>query len=409
MLSTYGTYGYLQLLDNEPAPLESREKELRKEKLARAIEKKQQFLEQLEIEQLNVMLDRCYTSKTVSKKANMKPSNSEKQLLLKELYSNYVCIDHAAIVDLELQTRTQSDSPLWHHERTLHITSSIMKEVCHQKDSTSSFVSKKLAHKPVDMISTRYGKRREKSAIVSYCNYHKAHGVMISVHLCGLYVDVLIPWLAASLDGIVLDPTQHADRQKGCLEVKCPILCERSLMLDVCKKCFVLSLKEKRRDGIVQYTLLLLSNTDEMHVTKLSWGDFVVWSPLEDPFVQRVYYNKSFMEMAISRAQAFYFKKYLPSVISCMIITPTKSLGHSTFVSLVEPSTTLSSIKPSIAVSSVKPSTSVSSVKPSITVPSVKPSNTVPSVKPSTTLSLLGPSITVKLSPPHFPLNVYYL
>ena len=68
MLSTYGTCGYLQLLDNEPAPLESREKELRKEKLARAIEKKQQFLEQFEIEQLNVMLDRCYTSKTVSKR-----------------------------------------------------------------------------------------------------------------------------------------------------------------------------------------------------------------------------------------------------------------------------------------------------------------------------------------------------
>ena len=34
----------------------------------------------------------------------MKPSNSENQLLLKELYTNYVCIDHAAIVDLELQT-----------------------------------------------------------------------------------------------------------------------------------------------------------------------------------------------------------------------------------------------------------------------------------------------------------------
>ena len=66
MLSTYDTCGYLQLLDNEPAPLESREKELRKERLARAIEKRQQFLEQLEIEQLNVMLDRCYTSKTVS-------------------------------------------------------------------------------------------------------------------------------------------------------------------------------------------------------------------------------------------------------------------------------------------------------------------------------------------------------
>ena len=59
----------------------------------------------------------------------------------------------------------------------------------------------------------------------------------------------------------------------------------------------------------------------EMHVTRLPWCDFVVWSPIEDPLVQRVYYNKDFMEMAISRAQTFYFEKYLPSVIPCMIIT----------------------------------------------------------------------------------------
>ena len=171
------------------------------------------------MEQLNVMVDHSYTSKSISEKTNMKPPNSENQLLLEELHTNHVCIDHAAIVDLELQTRTQSETPLWHHERTLRITSSIMKEVCHRKDSTSSFVSKKLVYKPVDVISTRYGKRHERSAIASYCNYHKARGVMISVHPCGLYVDVSIPWLAASPDGNVLDPTQRADRQKGCLEV----------------------------------------------------------------------------------------------------------------------------------------------------------------------------------------------
>ena len=57
MLSTYGTSGYLQLFDNEPAPLESREEKLRKERLRHVFEKKQQFLEELKIKQLNVMLD----------------------------------------------------------------------------------------------------------------------------------------------------------------------------------------------------------------------------------------------------------------------------------------------------------------------------------------------------------------
>ena len=57
MLSRYGTSGYLQLLDNKPAPLESREEKLRKERLSRAAEKKQQFLQQLKIKHLHVMVD----------------------------------------------------------------------------------------------------------------------------------------------------------------------------------------------------------------------------------------------------------------------------------------------------------------------------------------------------------------
>ena len=122
------------------------------------------------------------------------------------------------------------------------LTSSIMKEVCYRKGSTSCFVLKKLAQKPNDVIATHYGKH-EQSAIASYVNYHRAHGVMINVQPCDLYIS--LPWLAASPYGIVLDPTQCADKQKGCLEVKCPISCEKSLMLDVCKKNALFCLKEK--------------------------------------------------------------------------------------------------------------------------------------------------------------------
>ena len=133
-----------------------------------------------------------------------------------------------------------------------------MKEVCHRKGSTSRFALKKLAQKPIDVIATRYGKQHEKSAIASYVSYHRTRGVMINVQPCGLYVDPSLPWLAASPDGIVLDPTQCADKHKGCLEVKCPISCEKSLMLDVCKRmlCFALRRRTERCKCLV-HTLII--------------------------------------------------------------------------------------------------------------------------------------------------------
>ena len=91
------------------------------------------------------------------------------------------------------------------------------------------------------MTATRYGRHYEQSAIASYVNYHRVHGVLVNIQPCGLFVDASIPWLAGSPDGIVTDPTQSIDKQKGCLEVKCPILCENTLMLDVSRKeCIVL-------------------------------------------------------------------------------------------------------------------------------------------------------------------------
>jgi len=93
--------GYLQLLDNKPTPFESREEKLTKERLTRAAKKKEQFLEQLKIKQLHVMLDHNYTAEMTHAKANLKfpAAGSEYELLLMELYTNHVCI---ASVDLEI-------------------------------------------------------------------------------------------------------------------------------------------------------------------------------------------------------------------------------------------------------------------------------------------------------------------
>ena len=47
MIQRYGTSGYLQLLDEQPAPLETRDKNLKKERLSQAAEQKRQFLKEL--------------------------------------------------------------------------------------------------------------------------------------------------------------------------------------------------------------------------------------------------------------------------------------------------------------------------------------------------------------------------
>ena len=318
----YGTCGYLQMLDDEPAPLESREEFLEKEKeerLSHAAEKKCRFQEELATMQLCVQHDHRYASYTADKPLTESCDHSaDIHHLVRSLYTNHICINITNIHELEIHTRGQSSSEMWHHERKLRITASMMKEVCHRKETTSckSFLMKKLSCTAVTTAAMRYGIRHAQCAIESYKNFHKLNGTKITVEPCGLFVDSSEPWLAASPDGIVFEGFQ-----KGCLEVKCPFLCKQKSIADVRRENTSFCIEDK--DG-----KLSLSNSHayyyqiqmQMHVAKLPWCDFVVWSPVGDLFVERVLYNEQFMLNAISKARSFYFNIYLPAVVPCVII-----------------------------------------------------------------------------------------
>ena len=68
----------------------------------------------------------------------------------------------------------------------------------------------------------------ENDAILSYVTYQQSRGIVVEVSTCGLVVDTSAPWLAASPNRIVSDSTQK-ENKKGCLEVKCPLACEKKL------------------------------------------------------------------------------------------------------------------------------------------------------------------------------------
>ena len=157
-----------------------------------------------------------------------------------------------------------------------------MKEVCHRKSSTSceAFIQKKLVFKSINTPAIHYGQHNETIAVISYVNYQNKRGMSIQVNSCGLSIDPSTPWLAASPDAIVVDPTQK-HQKRGCLEVKCPLSCEKMLFVDGCKNisrfCLVLNNGEL---SLSRTHACYYQAQTQMHVTHLSWCDFVVWSPM---------------------------------------------------------------------------------------------------------------------------------
>ena len=199
-----------------------------------------------------------------------------------------------------------------------------MKEVCHQQPSTSctAFIKKKLSSKSIDIPAISYGRKNESQAVSSYINYQKSKGKFVQIESRGLYIGKVFPWLAASPDVIVTDFSK-ARHSKGCLEIKCPYMCERRTVTDACKSIngFYLADVDGKTELLKSYMYFYQVQT-QIHVTCLNWCDFCVWSPVGEPFVQRIEYDKTFMDKALAKAQNFYFGKFLPAITPYIITSP---------------------------------------------------------------------------------------
>ena len=331
MMTSYGTSCFLQILDDDPAPLDDRKDEMRKERIARAEMKKKLFMQQLSANQTSVKHDHNYAaardSSTPAQEiptGETKDGDYEQQKLIGDLYNHHVCIDATAIQELELSTRGQHQSDRWHHERKLRVTASGIREICHQRPTTSctAFVKRKFSSQSINTPAINYGRKHETVAISTYVKHQRSKGKFVQVELCGLFVDHSKPWLAASPDGIVTDFSE-LHHSKGTLEVKCPYVCERQTIENACKTVNGFCLTESK--GQVMLSKLhayYFQVQTQMHVTSLQWCDFFVWSPMGEPFIQRIKYEPAFMDQVFLKAQDFYFNKFLPTAVPHVIISP---------------------------------------------------------------------------------------
>ena len=118
---------------------------------------------------------------------------------------------------LEQSTKQQSSSAKWKASRVGRVTASHFGDVLLRNSlPTDPFINsffeiKDYASLPVQLS---HGYHNETKA----CNIYITN-TGFTVDLCGLVVNPSLPWLGASPDGIVHDPSESS---VGLLEIKCP-------------------------------------------------------------------------------------------------------------------------------------------------------------------------------------------
>ncbi len=128
----------------------------------------------------------------------------------KAFYEAYIDLDGEQASKLEMKTREQSESGLWHSSRKIRITASSAKKVPVRAGTNSDkFLCEHMYPTFRGNQATNYGKEKEGTA----CNELKEQGINIT-HT-GTVVSVAEPWLSASPDRII-DSCEL-------LEIKCPV------------------------------------------------------------------------------------------------------------------------------------------------------------------------------------------
>ena len=151
------------------------------------------------------VLHNCHPNKLVFRVASLKES---------------LTLSPEAIRDIEVKTKDQHQSMLWHSERRFRITSSYFGDIKRRLESTApdSLVLCILGIKKFSMVAMQRGKDQEDTALEAYVKHQNSSGL----YACksGFVISETHPFLGTSPDGCVHDPS--CSDSFGLVEIKCP-------------------------------------------------------------------------------------------------------------------------------------------------------------------------------------------
>ncbi|XP_034064746.1 uncharacterized protein LOC117541720 isoform X1 [Gymnodraco acuticeps] len=221
--------------------------------------------------------------------------SEEEQLLM-----NSLSVDLEMSHKIEEATREQSSSSEWHLLRTPRVTASRFREICHVRgESSANSLAERILKGTRQTAEMRRGAEMEPTVAAEYSRLAN-----VNYSPCGLVIHPSTPWLGASPDGVVFDPTEYP--QFGLVEFKCPNVPNYVDCKYVQMECGSPKLKKSHAYYWQVQGQLLVSG--------MQWCDFVVWAQ-EDYLVQRIYTDPE-VQRAIREKVDFFFYTYMPKYLS---------------------------------------------------------------------------------------------
>ena len=211
--------------------------------------------------------------------------------------------------NLEKLTRLQSQSESWFDFRAGRVTASLVYDVCRTSvTQPSKSLLMKICYPLKCRFSspqTNWGLSKESTALSVYEENCKSKHSEFCVERCGFIVSVDNPRFGASPDSIV----SCLCCGRGCIEVKCPYKCKSSLKIEVdyvigSGTTFQLN-PNHRHNYQVQFLMFVL---------KVSYCDFVVWSP-NDIVIIRVPFNVDFCDRFLDKPVDFHENCVMPELL----------------------------------------------------------------------------------------------
>lgn len=236
---------------------------------------------------------------------------------IEEAVFAYVSVNQLEAERIQVETKEQSKSSAWFKERQSRITASYFGRVCKMRQTTSG---NKLAttitsqcKKQYAPLACTWGKDNEPLAIEAYIQHMATLDKVITVNQTGLIINPSFPFLGASPDGLLTDPSNTTDTN-GILEIKCPYKyrnvepCEAAVNKDFCCELVGDDTLKLKRNHNYYYQI-----QGQMAISSRKWCDFVIYTN-KNISVERISFDESHWMTMLPKQKAFYIKELVPII-----------------------------------------------------------------------------------------------
>ena len=222
--------------------------------------------------------------------------------------------------EIERNTREQRMCPLWFSLRRFRITASNFGAVLSRQPDTppDSLVLCIIQPRNFTTAAIKHGIDNEQVAIREYTAHQHSHGhPNLFLSPSGFYVHPYYPYLGASPDGAVYDPSS-SQQPFGFLEVKCPYSIRQMSPVEACSApgffCTLdrLTCQPKLKENHAYFAQV----QGQMGLGEHLWCDFVVYTE-KGISIQRIPFDETYWKnKLLPKLTSFYDHCVVPEIVS---------------------------------------------------------------------------------------------